>query len=173
MQQLSDRLFVKIFIVSFTGIFVYKSVISNDANLWLGCNSTYLTLLMKWVLFTILWLFCNCNLSLIKRASAFAVLKPGAVVKFTSGLIGMLSLWILGNPVNNGAFAFMGFRYHRVFSLNKLIHLLIQLLDSLTYISVESDFNNITVKNNQHLDLVRFTTRVLSKPCLLYTSRCV
>ena len=57
-------------------------------------------------------------------SSFLVVLYPGAVVKFSNGLIGVLSLCNFGNPVK-GAFALIGFKYLLVRSSNRCMHLFI------------------------------------------------
>jgi hypothetical protein len=74
--------------VSLTGIFVYRLVMSRDANLTLGETGVCLSLSIRSLVFSMLYVFGMGASSLIFCENDLARLYAGAFLQLTMGLMG-------------------------------------------------------------------------------------
>ena len=91
---------------SFVGIFVYMFEMSNDANFSSGANGICEISFISWVEF---WMLYTLGIGIFvfkMSVSILASLYDGAFLKFTTGRMGVPSLWIFINPLNGGVSGF-------------------------------------------------------------------
>ena len=97
----------KISRVSFTGMFVYRFVMSSEARAKWGSVGVSFSLFIRSLVLSVLYMFGSGARCLIFCVNSLAALYAGALLQLTTGLVGCSGLCILIKPLMVHAEGFM------------------------------------------------------------------
>jgi len=115
-------MFLRMVLVSVTGMLEYKFVMSREARRWWGFSGMSFMFCRKCCVFLILNALGRGASRCIFSVNIFAILYAGALLQFTTGLIGWSVLCSLIRPLMVGAVGFMFmYRHFESFGIREML----------------------------------------------------